>query len=84
MLAIRANAVIVPMWAMWDARTSKYKFVHDDIIEPVDTGDRARDIEQTTALFVAATERVIRAYPDQWIWIHRRWKTRPPGEPDLY
>lgn len=84
MLAIRANSVIVPMWAVWDAGRQKYKIVHDDIIEPSNTGDRARDIEETTALYVAATERVIRAHPDQWIWIHRRWKTRPPGEKGLY
>jgi KDO2-lipid IV(A) lauroyltransferase len=84
MLAIRANAVIVPMWAMWDEQKGKYKIVHDDIIEPVNSGNRERDIEETTTLYVAATERVIRAHPDQWIWIHRRWKTRPPGEPELY
>jgi KDO2-lipid IV(A) lauroyltransferase len=84
MLAIRANAVIVPMFAIWDEGRGKYFIDHDDIIEPVNTGDRKHDIEQTTALYVAATERVIRAYPDQWLWIHRRWKTRPPGEVDLY
>jgi len=84
MLAIRANAVIVPMFAIWNEESRKYFIYHDDIIEPVNTGDRKRDIEETTALCVAATERVIRAYPEQWIWIHRRWKTRPPGEPDLY
>lgn len=84
MLAIRSNAVIVPMFAIWDERKSKYIIVYDKIIEPVNTGDRKRDIEATTALCVAATERVIRAYPEQWIWIHRRWKTRPPGEKDLY
>ena len=84
MLAIRANAVIVPMWAVWDKKEEEYRIVHDDIIEPVNSGDRERDIEETTALYVAATERVIRAYPDQWIWIHRRWKTRPPGEKELY
>jgi KDO2-lipid IV(A) lauroyltransferase len=83
-LAARANAVIVPMWAVWDEADRRYKIVHDDIIEPVNSGDRERDIEATTALYVAATERVIRAYPDQWIWIHRRWKTRPPGEEELY
>jgi KDO2-lipid IV(A) lauroyltransferase len=84
MLASRANAVIVPMFAMWDSDRRKYSIVHGDIIEPSNTGDRKRDIEETTARCVAATEAVIRRYPDQWIWIHRRWKTRPPGEKDLY
>jgi KDO2-lipid IV(A) lauroyltransferase len=32
----------------------------------------------------AKLEEVIREYPDQWLWIHRRWKTRPPGEAALY
>ena len=84
MLAIRANAVIVPMFAIWDAAKDKYTIVHGDIIEPQNTADRKADIERITAQCVAATERVIREYPDQWIWIHRRWKTRPPGEADLY
>ena len=84
MLALRANAVIVPMFAIWDNERGRYFIYHDAIIDPVSTGDRKADIEKTTALCVAATERVIRAYPEQWIWIHRRWKTRPPGEPDLY
>jgi Kdo2-lipid IVA lauroyltransferase/acyltransferase len=84
MLAIRANAVIVPAFAIWDEERGKYFMAHDEIIEPVDSGDRKRDLEELTALFVAATERVIRAYPDQWIWIHRRWKSRPPGEKELY
>jgi KDO2-lipid IV(A) lauroyltransferase len=84
MLALRTNAVIVPMFAMWDDQRGKYFIVHDIIIEPVSSGDRESDIRQTTAQFVAATERVIRAFPAQWIWIHRRWKARPPGESDLY
>lgn len=84
MLALRANAVIVPMFAILDEEKGKYFIVHDQIIEPVSSGDRKRDILETTALCVAATERVIRAYPEQWIWIHRRWKTRPPGEKELY
>ncbi|MFN0277082.1 MAG: lysophospholipid acyltransferase family protein [Pyrinomonadaceae bacterium] len=84
MLAIRANAVIVPMFAILDEERRKYVIVHGEIIEPVNSGDRKQDIVETTALCVAATERVIRKYPEQWIWIHRRWKTRPPGEKDLY
>ena len=84
MLAIRTNAVILPAFAIWDESRGKYFMAHGQIIEPLNSGDRKRDIEETTALFVAATERIIRAYPEQWIWIHRRWKTRPPGERELY
>lgn len=84
MLAIRANAVIVPTFALWDAKKGKYFFHHDQIINPLNTGDRKRDVEDTTAVYTAAIERAIRAYPDQWIWIHKRWKTRPRGETDLY
>jgi KDO2-lipid IV(A) lauroyltransferase len=83
-LALRANAVIVPSFAVWDGAKGRYSIIYDEMIEPINTGDRKSDIEKTTALCVAATERVIRKYPDQWIWIHRRWKTRPPGEKDLY
>ena len=84
MLAIRTNAIIVPAFAVWDDEAAKYRIVYDNIIEPPNTGDRDADVVETTARYTAAIERVIRRYPDQWIWIHRRWKTRPPGEPDLY
>ena len=84
MLAQRANAVIVPLFAVWDEEKGKYSMINEKIIEPANTGDRKADILTTTADFTAALERVIRKYPDQWIWIHRRWKTRPPGEPELY
>jgi KDO2-lipid IV(A) lauroyltransferase len=44
------------------------------------TGDPARD----TAALQAKLEEVIRQYPDQWLWLHRRWKTRPEGERAFY
>jgi KDO2-lipid IV(A) lauroyltransferase len=84
MLAHRTGAAIVPLFAVWDEEKGKYSMINEAIIEPADTGDRKADIVATTAAFTATLERVIRKYPDQWIWIHRRWKTRPPGEPELY
>ncbi len=84
MLAMRSNSVIAPILSVWDKSRRKYRVISEDIIEPLDTGDRKSDIEGTTALYTAALERMIRRYPDQWIWIHKRWKTRPPGENELY
>lgn len=84
MLAMRTNAMIVPMCGVWDEASGKYKVIHGDVIEPARTGDRQQDIIQTTAAFTLAMENLIRAYPEQWLWIHKRWKTRPPGEEELY
>jgi len=84
MLAIRTNAVIVPLFAMWNEAEQMYSIIHGSMIYPPESGDRKKDIEEITARCVSETEKVIRRFPDQWIWIHRRWKTRPPGEPELY
>jgi KDO2-lipid IV(A) lauroyltransferase len=84
MLAIRTNSFIYPTFCVWDKAVKRYKFVHGSLLVPVNTGDRRKDIVETTAAFTAEIEKIIRAFPDQWMWIHRRWKTRPPGEPDIY
>jgi KDO2-lipid IV(A) lauroyltransferase len=42
------------------------------------------NVQADTQRVHTALENVIRAHPEQWLWIHRRWKTRPPGEPGLY
>ena len=84
MLAHRTNAMIVPMCGVWDAQKNRYKVIYGNIIEPAKTGDRHQDIIETTALYTAEIEKFIRTYPDQWLWIHKRWKTRPPGEESLY
>jgi KDO2-lipid IV(A) lauroyltransferase len=43
-----------------------------------------RDILENTQKFSKVLEEIIRKYPDQWVWLHGRWNTRPPGEPPLY
>lgn len=84
MLAIRSNALIYPTFCVWDKAAKRYKFVHGPVLEPIRTGDLKKDIIDTTALYTAEIETIVRSYPEQWMWIHKRWKTRPPGEPDIY
>lgn len=83
-LALRTDATVIPVCAPWNERRKKFVFRGGPIIELVRTGDDRRDVEVNTANFTAAIERHVRAFPDQWLWIHKRWKTRPVGEPDLY
>jgi KDO2-lipid IV(A) lauroyltransferase len=83
-LALKTDAVVIPTVAVWDKQRQRYFFHGDPPVELVRTGDHKQDIEINTARFAAAIERLVRRYPDQWLWVHKRWKTRPPGEPDLY
>lgn len=72
--AHHSQAKVVPGFAFWEETTQRYILRFYPEI-PM-TGDIARD----TQCIHSFLEQVIRQYPDQWMWIHRRWKTRPPGE----
>ena len=68
-IAARSEATVLPGFAVWRDGKFVLKFY-----APLDlTGDVAQD----TQLIQSAVERAIREYPDQWLWIHRRWKTQP-------
>ncbi len=83
MLALRTDALIVPVCCVWD--TNRYRILVGEPVEAVRAASYAKkNIIDTTALYTAEIEKFIRAYPGQWIWIHRRWKTRPSGQPSLY
>jgi KDO2-lipid IV(A) lauroyltransferase len=84
LLAMRSEALIFPTFCVWENDKQRYRFVHGPVITPSNSGDRKRDVIDTTAAYTAEIEKLIRQYPDQWMWIHKRWKTRPPGEPTLY
>jgi KDO2-lipid IV(A) lauroyltransferase len=53
-------------------------------VEVIRTGDLEKDIAANTQQVTKVIEDYVRRYPEQWLWVHRRWKTRPPGEPPLY
>ncbi len=83
-LALRTNAVLLPIFAPWDQKSGKF-LVHTLpplSIEP--SGDEQEDVRRLTALLSKSVEDYVRKYPEQWLWIHKRWKTRPRGEVGIY
>lgn len=82
--ALRTGAAVVPGFLIWDETIGKHRLRFDPPVDLIQTGDLAKDVTANTAMFNKILEGYVRKYPDQWLWIHRRWKTRPPGEPPLY
>ena len=83
-VALHTGAAVVPGYAVWDESLKKYRLRFEPPLELVRTGDAERDIVENTERFAKVTEEIIRKYPEQWVWVHARWKTRPQGEPPLY
>lgn len=83
-IALRTGAAVVPGFLHWDHAQRKYRLRFEPEIELVNSGQTEADVRENTARFNRAIEDYIRAHPGQWLWVHKRWKTRPPGEPPLY
>ncbi|MGD0859464.1 MAG: lysophospholipid acyltransferase family protein [Terracidiphilus sp.] len=83
-MARKTGAAVLPGFMLWEPAERRYVLHFGPQIEIPHTADAAADILAATQLCTSVIESWIRRYPDQWLWIHRRWKTRPPGEPGLY
>lgn len=83
-VALHTDAAVVPGYAFWDEDIGKYRLRFEPPVELVRTGDTERDVLENTQRFAKVIEGIIRKYPEQWIWIHARWKNRPKGEIPLY
>lgn len=83
-LALSTQAKVVPVFLLWDEVLGKYQVQFHPAVDIIRTGNKSFDIKENTQKFTTIIENCIRRYPDQWNWIHRRWKSRPPGEDSLY
>jgi KDO2-lipid IV(A) lauroyltransferase len=77
-IAQHSGAAVVPGYALWSEQEQRYILRFYPAIEM--TGEVVADTQRIHSQL----ESIIREHPDQWLWIHRRWKTRPPGEEPLY
>lgn len=83
-VALHTDAAVVPAFTIWDPVLRKYRVEFAQAVKLVRTGNDEADAVTNTAVFNRIFEDYVRKYPDQWLWVHRRWKTRPPGGPPLY
>lgn len=83
-LAVRTKTPLVGFFAPWSEQKGKYLLIAEPPILPECTGDEEADVRRVTVEITRRLENQIRQFPGQWLWIHKRWKTRPPGEPRIY
>jgi Kdo2-lipid IVA lauroyltransferase/acyltransferase len=76
LLALKTETPVLPAFNIRQ-KDGRYRVVIEPEIPLVRTGDKDRDITENTQRFTQVIERYIRNYPDQWLWLHQRWKTRP-------
>ena len=82
--ALRADAPVVPGFLIWDDHLRKHVLRFEPEVPLIRTGDFKEEVRLNTQAYMDVIERFARRYPGQWLWIHKRWQTRPAGTPDLY
>ena len=83
-IALRTDAPIVPAFIVREGRSARHRVHVLPIMQVERTGDPRADVVRNTQRFSAVFEDMVRRHPEQWLWMHKRWKTRPPGAPRLY
>jgi len=83
-IALRTGATIILAALIWDRQLRKHRLLFGLPVELAKTGDLQKDIQVNTERCNQILEELVREYPDQWLWVHRRWKTRPEGDASFY
>jgi KDO2-lipid IV(A) lauroyltransferase len=83
-LALRTGAAVLPVFVPWDEKQRRFTLRIDPPLSIKLTGNQREDIRELTSLFTSVVESYVRRYPEQWLWIHKRWNTRPEKDANLY
>ncbi len=83
LLALRTGAILLPVFMMREG-PGKHRLIVEKPIAVVRSGDEESDVVATTQKCADILEEYVRRFPSQWLWVHRRWRTRPPGEEPTY
>jgi KDO2-lipid IV(A) lauroyltransferase len=75
-IALRTGAPVIPAFNVRQPDGS-YRVFCEPEVALTGSGDTTRDVQENTAKFNKIIETYVRRYPEQWFWVHRRWKTRP-------
>lgn len=83
-LARMSGSAVVPVFIVRDPNRRTHRIVIEGELALQRSADAEADVLENTRRFVAAIERMVRAYPEQFLWTHRRYRTRPRGAPKIY
>src|ERR1019366_8290428 len=83
-VALKTGAAVLPGFMVWEKSEKKYVLHFGEEIAFKRSEDSDADILAATEACTQAIESWVRRYPEQWLWIHRRWKTRPAGDAKIY
>jgi len=79
-MAMASGAPVVPTFIVREG--NRHRVIIGDEVEVSNTGDRLKDQVVNTARFTKVIEDFVRKYPEQWFWVHQRWKSRPENDPN--
>jgi KDO2-lipid IV(A) lauroyltransferase len=79
-IALKYNVPVLAGYSYRIGNELKHCFHCDPPFELIRTGDYRADVVANTAMFTRRIEDIVRAHPDQWFWLHSRWRKRPPEE----